>query len=568
MALKVLLLRKKLNEQNAELAKLRTTQAGYAKREAELEKDIEAAATEEEKAAVEEAVTAFEDEKQATEDAIAAATEAIDSLTEQIDELETAAQDAAGSITGDTPPADDGGDKNRARGNIKKRGARTMIPETREMLHGIELRTLRAQVQRSDVTDFLQRVRDLMGQKRSVKGAELGIPETLLPILRDTTERYSKLYSHLHVTPLKGKARQNIAGAIPEAVWTEATAKLNELDIDFSQIEMDGYMVGGFVVIPNSTLEDDDNLELLATVIDYLGQAIGKAVDKAAVYGDGDKKPVGFVHRLFLSAKPGWWGSQQADFTDLHTSNVLKLDLYEKDGVAFFRPLIAALGKAKPNYSNGQLVWVMNRTTHMDLMARAMSWNSAATLLAGMDDTMPVIGGTIVELDFMADYDVAGGFMDLERWVERSGATIDYSDIPLFIQNCTTFKGLQRFDGKPVFGEAFVIVNYNNTEPVTSLSFAPDYNGDPATLVISAAVPASGSTTLTVSGVTGSKQMYLGSGVPVSVPKGAALGGSWTVLPTTKKVSAVSGNFVTVCDLDAAGRVIGVGAAAVPGSAG
>lgn len=40
MALKVLLLRKKLNEQNAELAKLRTTQAGYAKREAELEKDI------------------------------------------------------------------------------------------------------------------------------------------------------------------------------------------------------------------------------------------------------------------------------------------------------------------------------------------------------------------------------------------------------------------------------------------------------------------------------------------------------------------------------------------------
>lgn len=124
-------------------------------------------------------------------------------------------------------------------------------------------------------------------------------------------------------------------------------------------------MVGGFVVIPNSTLEDDDNLELLATVIDYLGQAIGKAVDKAAVYGDGDKKPVGFVHRLSLSAKPGWWGSQQADFTDLHTSNVIKLDLYEKDGVAFFRPLIAALGKAKPNYSNGQLVWVMNRTTHM-----------------------------------------------------------------------------------------------------------------------------------------------------------------------------------------------------------
>ena len=175
-----------------------------------------------------------------------------------------------------------------------------MIPETREMLHGIALRTLRAQVQRSEVTDFLQRVRDLRSQKRSVNGAELGIPDTLLPILRDTTERYSKLYSYLHVTPLKGTARQNIAGAIPEAVWTEALGKLNELDIDFSQIELDGYMVGGFVVVPNPTLEDDDNLELLATVIDYLGQAIGKAVDKASVYGDGDNKPVGYVTRLAL----------------------------------------------------------------------------------------------------------------------------------------------------------------------------------------------------------------------------------------------------------------------------
>lgn len=563
MALKVLLLRKKLNEQNAAAEKLRAKMAGFAKREAELEKDIEAAATEEEKAAVEEAVTAFEDEKQTTEDALAAATEAIDTLTEQINELEDAAQSAASSITGEDQTNDEGGDESRSRGNIKKRGASNMIPETREMLHGIALRTLRAQVQRSEVTDFLQRVRDLRSQKRSVNGAELGIPDTLLPILRDTTERYSKLYAYLHVTPLKGTARQNIAGAIPEAVWTEALGKLNELDIDFSQIELDGYMVGGFVVVPNPTLEDDDNLELLATVIDYLGQAIGKAVDKAAVYGDGDNKPVGYVTRLAAQTKPAWWGSKQGAFTDLHTSNIQKLDLFANEGVAFFRPLVAALSKAKPNYSNGQLVWVMNRATHMDLKARAMAWNSAATLLPGMENEMPIVGGTIVELDFMADYDIAGGYMDLERWVERSGAKIDYSDIPLFIQNCTVFKGLQRFDGKPVFGEAFVLVNYNNTAPVTSLSFATDYNGDPATLTVAAATPASGTSTLTVSGATGTKQVYLVSGVPVNVPKGAALGDSWKDLPASKKVTAVTGNFVTVCDLDAAGRVIGVGAAVV-----
>ena len=568
MALKVLLLRKKLNEQNAVAEKLRAKMTGFAKREAELENDIEAAATDEEKAAVEEAVTAFETEKQTTEDALAAAAEAIDTLTEQIDELETAAQDAASSITGEEPPADDGEEETRSRGNIKKRGASHMIPDTRELLHGIALRTQRAQIQRSAVTDFLQRVRDLRSQKRSVNGAELGIPDTLLPILRDTTERYSKLYSYLHVTPLKGTARQNIAGAIPEAVWTEALGKLNELDIDFSQIELDGYMVGGFVVVPNPTLEDDDNLELLATVIDYLGQAIGKAVDKAAVYGDGDNKPVGYITRLAAQTKPAWWGSKQGAFTDLHASNIQTLNLFANEGVAFFRPLVAALSKAKPNYSNGQLVWTMNRATHMDLKARAMAWNSAATLLPGMENEMPIVGGTIVELDFMADYDIGGGYMDLERWVERSGAKIEYSDIPLFIQNCTIFKGLQRFDGKPVFGEAFVLVNYNNTAPVTSLSFATDYNGDPAALVVSAAAPSSGTSTLTISGATGTKQVYLVSGVPVNVPKGAALGESWAEVPNNKKVTAVSGNFVTVCDLDAAGRVIGVGSGIVPTSAG
>ena len=556
MALKVLLLRKKLNEKNAEIKELRKQQAGFKKREDELAADIEAAATDEEKTAVEEAVAAFEEEKKNVEDALDAAEEAAQDLTDQIDELESTVQEVVDG-------ADEGDETRGRKVGMKKRGAMKMPTETREKIRGIAVRDLSAQMERDDVKAFLTRVREMKSEKRDVKGADLGIPDTLLPILRDTTERYSKLYQYMHVTPLKGTARQNIAGKIPEAVWTEALGRLNELDIDFSQIELDGYMVGGFVVVPNPTLEDDDNLELLATVIDYLGQAIGLAVDKASVYGDGDNKPVGFVHRLAADSKPSWWGSKQGAFTDLHTSNVVKLDLFSAEGVAFFRPLVAALSKAKPNYSNGNLVWVMNRATHMDLKARAMAWNSAAMLLPGMENTMPVVGGTIVECDFMSDYDIAGGYMDLERWVERSGAKIESSDIPLFIQNCTIFKGLQRFDGKPVFGEGFVIVNYNNTTPTTSLSFATDYNGDPAALVVTAAKPASGKSTLTVTGNTGSKLKYMVAGVPVNVAKGAALGESWKDVPVDKGVAAASGNYVTVCDIDASGRVIGIGAALV-----
>lgn len=565
MALKILMLRKKLTDHKKREKELREKLAALKKREADLEKDIDAAATDEEKAAVEEAVTEFETEKADTETALEEATQAIEDLSAQIDELEDAAQQAAGSITGEEPPADDGGDDETRGRNINKRGRKRMSArmETYETIRGIRVQTLRSKLERDDVKDFVHRMRELHDQKRAVKGSELGVPETLLPILRDTTEKYSKLYQYINITPLKGKARQNIAGEVPEGVWTEMIASLNALDIDFHQLEMDGYKVGGYVVVPNSTLEDDDNLELLATILDYLGQSIGKAVDKTIPYGDGAKKPVGYITRLAASVKPAWWGNDQGDFTDLHTSNVIKLDLLAKNGAEFFRPLIGALGKAKPNYSNGELVWIMNRTTHIDLMSRAMAWDSSAVLLAGMNNTMPVIGGVIVEMDYMADYDIAGGFMDLNRWVERSEANVAYSDIPLFIDDCTVFKATQRFDGKPVRGEGFVIVNYNNTNPITSLSFAPDYNGTAAALVVTAPTPASGTSTVTVSGATGVKQMYMVSGVPVNIPKGAELGDSWTAVPSTKKIPAVTGNYITICDLDAHGRVIGVGAGQV-----
>ena len=58
--------------------------------------------------------------------------------------------------------------------------------------------------------------------------------------------------------PVKGKARQNVTGTIPEGVWTEMVGTLNELNFTFSQVEVDGYKVGGFIAIPNSTLEDSD----------------------------------------------------------------------------------------------------------------------------------------------------------------------------------------------------------------------------------------------------------------------------------------------------------------------
>ncbi|MFR5889235.1 MAG: phage major capsid protein, partial [Oscillospiraceae bacterium] len=168
-------------------------------------------------------------------------------------------------------------------------------------------------------------------------------------VLRNNVDRYSKLIKFVTVKPVKGTSRQNIAGTIPEAIWTEAVGALNELDIVFTQLEMDGYKVGGYVAISNSTLEDDDDLALLASVIDILGQSIGLGADKALVYGTGEKMPVGFVTRLAAKSQPTWWGKNQGIFTDLSASNVLKLDIGGKTGTEFFQTLIVALGIASPD---------------------------------------------------------------------------------------------------------------------------------------------------------------------------------------------------------------------------
>ena len=108
---------------------------------------------------------------------------------------------------------------------------------------------------REDISEFLTRLRQMKGQTRSVSGAELGIPTVMLDILQENIGRYSKLIGRVRYRPLKGNARQNIAGTVPEAIWTEAVANLNELELSFTQIEVDGYKVGGYLAIPNSTLE-------------------------------------------------------------------------------------------------------------------------------------------------------------------------------------------------------------------------------------------------------------------------------------------------------------------------
>jgi len=117
---------------------------------------------------------------------------------------------------------------------------------------------------------------------------------------------------------------------------------------------------------------------------------------------------------------------------------------------------------------------VCNHKTHIDLQAKALAFNSAAALTAGVTSELPIIGGQIVELDFVPDSQIIGGYMDLYLLAEREGTTLEQSTEVKFIEDQTAFKATARYDGKPVRGEAFVVVRYDNVAPVTSATFAAD----------------------------------------------------------------------------------------------
>lgn len=463
MALKVLLLRSKLTAVNATLAQLREQLDGFETREAELAADIEAAQTNEERAACETAIGEFEaDRDNVTADIEAAEAEAR-SLTEQIEAAEANAADARGAS-----PAE----KNQ-------RGAHKTMPnhtagDARSRFYGMTYAQRDAFFAREDVTAFLTRTREMLGQQRAVSGAALGIPEVMLDIIRDNINRYSKLIGYTRLRQVRGKARQNIVGTVPEAVWTEMVGTLNELTISISQIETDGYKVGGYVFVSNCYLEDDDNIGLATEILDQLGQAIGYALDKAILFGTGTKMPVGIATRLAAAEQPAWWGTNQGTFTALATTNVIKANSAAKNGEEFYADLITALGAADPKYSNGTPVWVCNHKTHVALQCKALAFDGAAALTAGVTSEMPIIGGKIVELDFVPDNEIIGGYMDLYLLAEREGTTLEQSREVKFIEDQTAFKASARYDGKPVRGEAFVVVRYDNVAPVTSVTFATD----------------------------------------------------------------------------------------------
>jgi HK97 family phage major capsid protein len=564
-ALRVLVLNSEITALRAQLTPLEKTRDGFAAREEQLRQalgEITETSTDEERSAVSAAVDTFEQERSANAAEIARIQGEIDTRSAEIARLE---------VEQTPPPATPTVSNSDTRNNDHHE--RSLVPmnnTTERRWFGLTYAERDALMQSEQVRTFLKQIREARAQQRSVTGGELGIPDGFLPILRDLTYQESKFLRYCFTTSFRGTTRQNVAGVAPEAIWTEMKDRLNEIDIDFWQLTMDGFMVGGYMAVPNSVLMDDSDLSLTTTILQALASSLAKAIDKSIWFGTGESMPVGIITRLAAQTKPTWWGSQQGDFTDLHTSNILKLDLAAKNGVEFFRPLVAALAVAKPDYSNGTVIWVMNRKTHMDIQSRALAFNDAAALVAGVSNSIPIVGGEIVEWEVMPDNEIAGGYMSLYRSVEREGTTIESNTNVRWLENQTCFKGMQRRDGKPAIGEAFVLVNYGNVQPTTATTFGKDRaNTAIGTLIVTtAAGSANGKSVVTVAGNGSGKLKYQTAGQAIAVANGETLDKLWTDLPANKTVDGTTGQTITVVEVDGNGRAVAVGSGSVTAKAG
>ena len=560
MALKALMLRRRIDLKKKELEELRTKLAGFAARETELETAIGEVETEEQRTAVEEEITAFEKERDEAQ-------QNADQLESEIAQLEGELQETEAQQN--TEPADAGTEGGTPAG--ESGAAQETINENRGGENRMIRRTFARMAQqvrdaffaREDVKNYLGEVRTAIKEKRAITGAGLTIPDLMLEMIRETVAENSKLLPYVSVRKVGGKARQNIAGTIPEAVWTEMCAKINELDIGFNQIEVDGYKVGAYIPICNAVLEDSD-VDLADEIVRAIGIAVAKALDKAILFGKGTKMPLGIVTRLAQTSEPADWESDGPAWTDLHESNVQKINVGSETGVTFFIALIEKLGIAKPKYSSDGLFWVMNRKTHIKVMIKALAFNASAALISNTT-LMPVLGGTIVEFedDEIADNEIIGGFGGNYLMAERAGLKFASSDIPLFLEDQTVFKGTARYDGKPVAGEAFVIVNFANTNPTTSKDFAEDYANDGLNdlTLTAAAGGTAGKTVVTVSGTVAQSNPVLKYKVgKVDVKAGdKAPAGFEELTSGTTAITAAAGKTITVIELDGSNRVISAG---------
>ena len=476
MALRQLILSKKIEAKRAALAELDQKKQALETRRAELqtrEAEIEAAVNEvtdqtpeEERQTVEAEAEQFEQdaanltrEEEENAQQRSAIEQEISTLQAELEEINQRAKPQAPAHVHEEKP-------NERKDEFEM--------NTRANFFGMTIQQRDAMIGREDVKNFLQRVRELGRQERAVTGKELLIPDVMLGVIREQTAQASKLLKHVNHRRIGGTSRVVVTGEIPRAVWTDMCGKINEMDIRFYGDEINGWKVAGYIAVCKSALEDSD-INLAAEIIDSISAALGYELDMAICYGNGTRMPMGIVTRLLQTAQPENYSADARPWQNLSSTNVQSIS--GKSGIDLFKAIKTAMAAAKGKRAKGGRFWAMNESTKTMLEVEAMSLTASGALATGMGGAaMPnPLGGVIETLEFIPDGIVIGGYGELYYLAERAGVELSRSEHVRFFEDEIAFKGTARYDGKPIIAEGFVAFGINGKKPTAAdVTFAPD----------------------------------------------------------------------------------------------
>lgn len=301
---------------------------------------------------------------------------------------------------------------------------------------------------------FLEELRSAIREKRAITNGAYTIPEKFLGMIRKVVDDYTALDAAVTTEYLVGTGRMVIDSDLPEAIWTEQCSNLNELDLSFGRVEVDGYKVGGFIKVCNALVEDS-SIDLASYLADKLGKAIAFAKDKAVLYGTGTKMPVGIVTALAAVT---------------NTPNIVTI-ADETEGIDLAKALKLAKAKAKSKFAAGANFWVMNSSTKAELEALLLTSDANGRYIGDVDS----IFENIIELGFMPDNVIVGGKIGVYHLYERAGIEYSTTDQRFWTEDQTGFKATARYDGKVLDTDAFVAIGIHGKTPTANdVTFAGD----------------------------------------------------------------------------------------------
>ncbi|QIW56482.1 phage major capsid protein [Pseudolactococcus raffinolactis] len=411
MALRQLILNKKIQERSAKITELRADETKLKDEEVELEKALDEAETDEEVKVVEDSADELEKKIKDKADEIA-------KLEDEKAELETELAEIEDEQPNNEEKED--GEKRKMAKNVQTR-------------NNADVMTIRESLQIENVRSFYQNIANAMVEKRSLTGAEKVVPAEVIDRIESKLGDYSTLINEVTVEKIGGTGRAVIAGDIPEAIWFEVGKKaLDELEDKLDGVELDGFGLGGYVAVPNIIIENS-LINLASHVEDRLAKAIAKALDKAILKGTGTKQPTGVV----VSAPVANKVTSDGTITDL----------------------IAKLAKVDTDGTGGEVIAVMNRATYYSKIVPKTLAVAANGVLTG-SYALPF---RVVLSAYADDNTIVFGDFKQFLLAQRSEVRVESSTEVQFTSDNTVFKGVGFYDGKATKAEAFAVVTITAT---------------------------------------------------------------------------------------------------------